>query len=508
MRQFILVVDRGSTNSKAVVFNTEGEELFVSSYINPKPLPAPAGWWEYDVEHAWECVVQAVKQVFRNDIKPHEILGVFTAGQGNGFIPLDRTGNPFRPGIHSLDRRAAEIVSRWQSDGIFANLPKTRNVRLSPASPVPILAWFKENSAVEYNAIDKLLFSKDWITYKLSGVLGTDPTDASGAGLMDISRGTYAHDVLKLCGVEEVSDKLPEIRPSHQVVGYVTEAAAEQTGLLKGTPVLCGAHDIAAFPFGVGSLDPQQIVSVVGTWGLNLFPIKNAHGSPFVLYHTCPGYYLTGAGDGNSGGCLDIIIDTFFNSERKLATESKQSVYEYLEDMIAGREPTEALFHPFLFGSAFLSAAGAGFYGLRSWHAKADILMAVYEGIVMGHFANIQKISGHENINSMWLIGGGAKSRVFGQLFADITGLPVKIPAVNEVTARGGALNALVGLGICRNHEEAAIPAAVKAEFMPNKGRLDFYSRKFGIFNELVELNSDVWTKLNQLHIDVTEERW
>ena len=464
---YALVIDRGSTTTKAMVFDTRGEEILVSARPSPKLVSPREGWREQDMNLVWQVAAEAIKGVFDAGIAPSDILCAIAVGQGNGMMPIGRDGKPSRMGIHSLDNRAAGILSQWQADGRYAKALETVGLPFSAGSPLPLLCWLHENSIDEYNAIHKVLFTKDWIGYKLSGAVFTDPTDASGAGLMNLRKNSYAYDIFNLLGIAEAHLKLPEIRLSHEIIGTVTKEAAKQTGLLAGTPVLCGAHDIAAYPFGIGAADPRQLVCAMGTWGMNLVPVQRLDGLPAALYHSVPGWYLTGMGDGNSGACLDYMLDLLDIPH-----------YSKAENMIDGREPTDVMFHPFIFG------AGANFHGIRSWHGKADLLLAVYEGIAMGHCFNISMIPGHENFSCMWLAGGGSKSKIFGQLFADITGLPVEIPMCTEITARGGALNALVGLGICRNHEEAAIPVQVKTEHRPDPGRHAFYASKFKRFKE------------------------
>ena len=466
--KYVVVIDRGSTNTKAVVFNTQGDEILVSSCASPKPVSLRAGWWEQNMDSIWEVAAKAIRGIFDTGmVSPAQILGVIPVGQGNGLMCIDKNGKPSRMGIHSLDSRAEAVLAAWQADGRYAKALETIGTPFFAGSPLPLLCWLRENAPGELEAIDKALFSKDWIAYKLSGVIGTDPTDASGAGLMDIRRNAYAHSTFDLLEAGFIRDKLPEIRPSHQIIGHVTKEAAAQTGLREGTPVLCGAHDIAAFPFGVGAVNTRQPICALGTWGINLVPAKSLDGLPAAIYHTVPGYYLTGAGNGGSGGCLDLMLGMLGVSS-----------YDQAEELIAGRTPTDIIFHPFVFG------AGANFYGIKSWHGKADLLLAIYEGIAMGHCLNIGVIPKWEESECLWLVGGGAKSKIFGQLFADISGLTVKIPLINEMTARGGALNALVGLGVYKNHEEAAIPVRVKIGHKPDPERRAFYARKFELFKE------------------------
>lgn len=499
MKNYVIAIDRGSTNVKAVAFDTQGHEIRTCSQASQKPVSVKPGWWEQDMRLMWEDTVQAIRSLWAAGLRPEEIGGVFVAGQGNGMMPIDKDGQPARMGILSLDSRAAEIYNGWMADGRYGQAVQTLVLPFPVGSPLALLAWFKQQAPQEYARIDKVLFSKDWIRYKLSGVICTDQTDASGAGLMDPRQNAYAWDVFAVLDLADIREKLPEIRPAHAVVGGVTREAALATGLKEGTPVLCGAHDIAAYPFGVGSLDARELVCVVGTWGFNVVPVQSLEGMFVAYYHTVPGYYLTGVGDGNSGGCLDIIVNTLCAHEQSLAAQKQISVYAYIEELLADTQPNGILFHPFIFGSIFSSAASGCLYGIKNWHGKADILRAVYEGIVLGHYANIRLIPGCEQFEALWLIGGGAKSAFFGQTFADVTGLSVKVPRSTEITARGGALNALVGLGVYQDHQAACIPPEIKTVYHPDPARQAYYQKKFAAFQKIFELNAQTWETLQQI---------
>lgn len=501
MKQYVMVVDRGSTNVKAVVFDKMGNEILSSSYASQKPVSYNPGWWEQDMDLIWASTSNAIKGVFSSGkVKADDIMGVFVTGQGNGLMPIDKNGKPARMGVLSLDSRAAEIYDMWNEDGRYNEAIKILGMPFVVGSPLPILAWLKKYNRKEFDNIDKILFSKDWIRYKLCGNACTDQTDVSGAGMMDIQKYDYAYDVFSMLDLDEIKDKLPIIRKSHEVVGEVTKQASYETGLNEGTKVLCGAQDTCAYPFGIGTLSNRQLVSVVGTWGMNIVATQDISNALVAIYHSVPDYFITGFGDGNSGGCLDIMVNNFCQEEKLEAFQTGKSVYELIENKIKDLKPTGIIFQPFVFGSLFNSSESAGFYGIKNWHSKADILKAVYEGIVMGHCMYIKAIPGNEDFEAIWLIGGGAKGEVFGQTFADVLNIPVRIAETSEITARGGAMNAFVGLGVYENHEQACIPPKIKKEFIPNPENHKFYSEKFRLFCKIRETNRDIWSEIDNIN--------
>jgi L-xylulokinase len=126
-------------------------------------------------------------------------------------------------------------------------------------------------------------------------------------------------------------------------------------------------------------------------------------------------------------------------------------------------------------------------------------MKAVYEGIVFCHYDNILSVEGHEAIKKLWLTGGGSKSPVIAQLFADIMGYQVNTTTVKEGTARGCALNAMVGLGVYKNHEEACIPAEIKKQYTPDPEKHRFYEKKYEKWSAIYQLMTPVWKQVREL---------
>lgn len=150
MGKYVLVVDRGSTNVKAVLVDVNGKETAVSSCPSQKPVSLKPGWWEQDMEMIWENSVQAIRGIFSKGYLPEDILGVFVTGQGNGMMPVGQDGKPSRMGILSLDSRAAEIQSGWIEDGRYGKAVETVKMPFGTGAPLPLLAWFLQQEPEEF----------------------------------------------------------------------------------------------------------------------------------------------------------------------------------------------------------------------------------------------------------------------------------------------------------------------------------------------------------------------
>lgn len=496
-REGILVVDKGSTNVKVVLFDLKGTELVSSSKPCQNPSAPRQGWCEQDMDNIWNAVVLAIQEILSQIDRPSEIIGVSVTGQGSGIYTVDKNGNPARPAILSLDLRAAEIVEKWNKDGKAKWYFEHTNDEVVSRHPIAILAWIKQYEPDIYKKISKIFFSKDWVKYKLTGKFSTDISDAGPAGILNVETMNYFREAFETMEIEEMNSALPDLIPSYEQAGSITSEAAHITGLLEGTPVFSGVHDMMACPLGVGTLDRNQVICVSGTWGMN-FISSQERGATFSFPHAIPGYFVTGRCDGNSGSVQERMLKIL--CPKAEIEKTGKSIYQYAQELAINRPKSRLLFHPYMFGGLYNSDACAGFYGLRDWHTKGDMVKALFEGIAFGHYFNIKTIEGNEFFTTIWFAGGGSKNKYLCQLLADITGLTVKTAITSQLTARGAALAALIGLGKIKNFEEASILVDVKKQYEPIKENREFYQKKFEIYCELMTVLTPIWEKMKSLN--------
>lgn len=495
-REYVLVIDKGTTNLKAVLFDMEGNEKVQVSKPCGAPVSLKPGWCEQNMDVMWDMALEAMREICELLDSQEEIRGVGVTGHGSGIFLIDKAGNPVREGILSLDTRTFELVEKWKDEGKAEWFFERMKAEVLPCYPVSLLAWMKQHERENYDRIDKILFVKDWIKYKMTGKASTDYTDAGPSCLLDVQSMDYCYEVFDKMGISEMKNALPELIPSYQNAGKITQEVALKTGLKEGTPVFSGIHDMMSCPFGIGNMQTDQVVSVVGTWGMNFTATPERSGA-FSFPHVIPGHFLTGQLDGNSGSVQDRMLKLLCPEEEYKS--AGMSIYKYAQKKAMEARDSGLIFQPYLFGALYDAAACGGFYGLRDWHTKSDMLKAVYEGIVFGHYANIKTIAGYENFSTLWLVGGGAKSEYMAQLFADITGLHVKTALTDEVTARGVALSMLVGLGICESYQDACISVEVKDEYIPNPEKVEFYKKKFKLYEKISRQMTEVWQDMKKI---------
>ena len=506
MAQYLLGIDNGSTVSKAALFDLHGKEIAVASCKADTEYPHP-GWTERDMEMLWQSTATAIREVLaKSGAKPEEIAGIGNTGHGNGVYLLDKQGRPLRNGIQSMDSRAADLVTEWNQRNLHEQVFPFTIQSFWPAQPNAILAWLKKNEPQNYERLGAILMVKDYIKYRLTGEVTTDFTDMSATSLMDVRNKCYSRELMALYDLSEAYDALPPLKQGSEVIGQVTTLAAQETGLAAGTPVVGGLFDVDASAIGAGAINVNQACLVMGSWSINEVITKEPIVDTSLFMTTLfaePGLFLTIEGSATSATNLEWFVNQCCGDERAEAKRRGVSVYEICSEEVASLPPgsTNIIFHPFLYGSNVQPSARAGFYGVAGWHTRAHLLRALYEGVVYGHLNHIEKLrKAGGKINTARLAGGGSRSLVWSQMFADTIQVPMEISDGNELGARGVALSAGVGAGIYRDYAEAVQEAvSVVRVHEPIPANTPLYMARYAEYERLINVMQAPWEALNKL---------
>jgi L-xylulokinase len=219
--------------------------------------------------------------------------------------------------------------------------------------------------------------------------------------------------------------------------------------------------------------------------------------------YTVPGLWLSIEASATSAINLEWFVKQFCVEEKIEADKRGISVYQVCNELVAGLPPggTDIIFHPFLFGSNVQASARSGFYGIAGWHTKAHMLRALYEGVVYGHLNHIERLrAAGAQMDVARLTGGGSRSKVWTQIFADAIQLPMEVPAGTEIGARGAAMSAGIGAGAYKDHADA-VAQAVKLDRRqePNPEATPFYLARYAEYKRLLEAMRDPWDHLSKL---------
>lgn len=443
-----LGLDVGTSGVKAILVATSGQ--VEASAITALSLSTPhPGWAEQDPEAWWQASVSAIRSVLAT--RPAaRVAAIGISGQMHSSVFLDKHGAVIRPALLWCDGRTTaecEEITR-RSGGESALRDWVRNPALEGFT-LPKVLWLRNHEPQAFGRLATVLLAKDFIRYRLTGVLACEPSDASGTLMFDPARLLWSQDILRAVSLS--SSLLPDVGGSSETLGKVTTDAASLTGLPADIPVVGGGADNACGAAGVGVIAPGEAVASWGTSGTVLAPTAQPLVDPGLRAHTfchvVPNtWYLMGVVL-SAGGAFAWYKDQF---ARELAGPDQVArLNEEAAAVPAGADGVTFL--PYLQGERTphrdASARGA-FLGLSLAHTRAHATRAVVEGVC---FALRDSVSILRELGlspaSLLLTGGGARSPFVRRLQAEVFGLPVCTVNREEGPAYGAALLAAVGAG-------------------------------------------------------------
>lgn len=427
-----LGIDAGTTKIKAALL--EGDRIVALSERNAQvfsPFPCAC---EMDMEALWRLLCDVTYELSEKAYDHwRRLSGVAICAQGDGMWPIDANGKYIgnailwndtrarKAGVEN-DREMSEFLVSHCSTALFAG-----------AYPV-ILQWLKQERPSDYERIAHVFHCKDWLNFRLTGVIASDYSDQSTASI-NIFTKDYLEELFDRLGIPEMKAALPPLYPSTHVLGCVTEQAHKETGLPLGVPVVTGCIDVAAVALGAGMRNAGDGCCILGTTlccemllDAAQVDVSDTNGS--ALCSVLPGKYNRVMA-ANSGTASIDWVRNLLCPELGYA-EIAQSISK----VPAGSNGV--LFHPYLYGerAPFRDpCACGGFYGLRADHTRMDLMRAAYEGMALSLrdcFEHLPQSDG-----PLYLSGGGAQSDFTCQLIADTLNKTVLRPNRRELGIQG-----------------------------------------------------------------------
>lgn len=498
MDKYLIGLDNGGTLIKAIVFDTAGNVVASASAKTPILTPEP-GFTERDMEELWlkncDCVRRALAS---GEVDPALVAGMAISGHGKGLYLWGKGGKPACNGIVSTDNRAWRYPERWKEDGTFRrNYPKLcQNIMAS--QQLSLLAWMKDHRPDVYEDIRWVFSVKDYLRFRFTGEAYCEATDISGSGLLNVRDKQFDRDMLADFGIGEMFNCLAPLRYSSDHCGGLTANAAQLTGLPEGLPVAGGMFDIDACAIAMSVLEPEDLITIAGTWSINEYisqePVLDQEDILMNSLYAIPGYYLIEECSATSAGNLEWYID---NILCKAEIPAGQSVYAYIEEKIqtTDTEKSDVYFLPFLFASNTHPLGKASFIGLTLYHNQADMLRAIYEGVVFSHKMHIDRlVATRRPPQAIRLAGGVTNSPFWTQMFADILNYPLELVKVKELGALGAAMAAGVSGGLFRDYYEAAAHmTAIDQVVRPDPAMHVKYQKKYEKYVAVCAALDGVW---------------
>ena len=461
---FVLGCDLGTQSLKVVLVSFEGQVVGEACAEYGVNFPHPT--WAEQAPAVWVgALAQAVAELrVRTGVRSSEVRALAIAAQVDGAVVVDRAGEPLHDALLWMDRRATAECASVAAKADPAGIRAITGLNLDPSHVAPKLAWLRAHAPQLMARASHALLPGSYLAHHLTGELGVDPSNASSSLLLDVRTRQWSDELCALFGQD--ARQLAPVRPAHEVLGGLRPAAAALLGLDIGTPVLVGCGDEHAACLGAGVLEPGLVCDIAGTAEpvcvVSREPVFDPSGLVETHCHADPDSWLLENPGFVSGANYRWFRDEFGGQEVQQARERRVSPYEVLNE-VAESVPAGAeglLLLPCLMGAmtpTWNPDARGTFLGFTLAHRRPHFLRALLEASAYA----VRDIT--DRMNELGLspreiraVGGGARGRLWRQIKADVTGLPVSVPREVETTALGAAMLALVGAGACRDLAEAA----------------------------------------------------
>jgi xylulokinase len=481
----LIAHDLGTTGDKASLHDDDGRLVGSVTVAYPTRF-APGGVAEQDPNDWWDALAEATRVLLaRHGVAAGDVRGVAASGQMMGAVLLDAAYRPVRPALIWADRRSVAQCDTLTGKVGAEHAYRVLGHQLNPTYSITKVMWVRDHEPDVFASVRHVCLAKDYVVFRLTGRLATDPSDASSTNAYDQARGTWSDDILAAAGIDPAL--LPEIVASTTVVGTVTPEAASATGLLAGTPVVMGGGDgpLAAVGAGVVSPDDGAYCYLGSSSWVSLAarrPLHDPAMRTMTFDHVVAGHYVPTATMQAGGASLEWITEILEPGEdgerfRRLvgsaqtATAAEDGLY-FLPHLLGERSP---YWNP--------DAAGA-FVGVCRHHGRAHLARAVLEGVAFNLLTCIDAFRDNgAPVTRVDAIGGGAASDVWLQILADVWGCPVRRRSiVEEANSLGAAVTAAVGLGLVGDFGVARGLSEVTAEFTPDPQRHAVYRQRHGVF--------------------------
>jgi xylulokinase len=483
-KPLVLGIDLGTSAVKVGLFSLRGEPVAVARETYPLHAPRP-GWAEQMPADWWAATCRAVRRALA-ETQCTRIVAVGLCGQTPGHVLVDSAGDALGPAITWQDRRAeqqaawlAERVTEEQAQA-WVGLRSLADSALPPAR----LKWLASERRDDWVHCQVILQPKDYLALRLTGACATDIH--SGFALVDPEVRRYSDALLALLEVE--GGRLPRLLKPTDIVGSVTSAAAEETGLPAGLPVATGTVDAWSEIIGCGGAADGRAADIAGTSEVvAVVTDRPVQGADITSSELIGGLHWLGGPTQAGGDALSWLARGFY------AATDADAVLARIEAEAASVEPGSdgLVFLPYLNGERapiWDGQARAAFVGLTSAHGREHCARAVYEGVAFAvrHILAVCEEATGLRPEALRVSGGGSRSRFWNQIKADVTGMPVLQCEVAEAGALGAALLAAVAVGAHGNHASAAAEMVrILTRIEPNAALKSRYDDLFRIYRQL-----------------------
>lgn len=474
---YYLAIDLGTTGCRSILFDSALTQI-ADSYQEYGLETPQEKWAEQDAQLWWELSLRTAQAAIeKSGIRASSIDAISISSQGITIVPVDSELRPLCPAISWLDvrpeKQTEELMKRYGFREMFTYTGK----QLNPCYSLPKILWLKEERPEIFRRTWKFLMPMDYLIAKFTGNCVTDHSMASGTLLYDIRGCCWSERLVKECGI--ALDQLPELRWSGEQAGVVLPEVAERLGLRKDCIVAVGAQDQKCAALGVGLTDGVMTISL-GTCAAitKLWHEAKTDGDTRIGWcgYVQPQAWVTEGVINTGAVCLRWLRDTMFPGADydTINAEAAKALCQH----------SSLLFFPYLNGPAspdnYPDSTGV-FYGATLAARRGDFALAVMEGVAFQIRIVLEAMQADASVHTLVLFGGGAKSHLWCQLIANITGKRITVTETPEAAGAGAAI--LAGIGAGAFDKSAAPHVEYVREYFPEDSA--YYEEKYRKYRQI-----------------------
>ena len=503
MNKKIIAWDIGTGGNKASLYDSDGN-CIAATFISCDTAYPHHGWHEQRPEDWWNAVVKSTRLLLeQTKVDKNDIYCCGISGHSLGAVPMGKNGELLRESVPIWsDGRAVkqvqDVFSRYDEEKWYM---KTGNGFTPAFYSVFKILWYRDNEPDVFNKIDKVIGTKDYINYKLTGKLCTDPSYASGSGVWDLEKWEYSSELIEAMGLP--AEIFPETVASTDVIGQIGTEAAELLGLTSNVYVVAGGVDNACMALGAKAFKEGRVYNSLGSssWIAvsSRKPLLEKKSRPYVFAHIVPGFYASALCVTTGGMAFRWMKNQLCQEFIKEAKNTGADEYDLMsrEAMKSPVGSNKLLFNPSLGGGMPMDKSyniRGAFIGLDLIHTRADVIRATMEGISMSLRACLDQLRTMTDIsNEMLLVGGGSKSLLWRQIYADVYKLDVlKSNIDQQAAALGAAACAAVGTGIWTDFEKIDALHVIEERVEPIPENVAVYDKLMNVYYKAADDLADI----------------
>jgi gluconokinase len=486
--QYIIGVDIGTTNIKAVVISAGGETVHEVREDNRSSSPQP-GYHEQDPRQIVEVVLEVMQQAINRLPDKKALRCICFSAAMHSVMAVDKNGGPLTPLLTWADTRSTRYAEILTASGKGTLIYKRTGVPIHPMSPLCKIAWIKDELPVVFANTAKYISIKEYVLFRFFGRWLVDYSIASASGLFDNDTLQWDAEALAFAGINRMQLSEP-VTPLHQLIG-LEETIQTRLGLQKDIPFVIGASDGALANIGSGAVLPAEAALTIGTSGaVRRISLQSDTATQHGLfnYRIDDDWFLSGGAINNGGNVLQWVAQNF-----TAENTGDSAAYEKVLAMAAAAPPGSGglIFLPYLFGErspVWDARAKGAFIGLNDFHTRAHMSRAVLEGIsfsLLSIIYAIEKSSGP--VELLYASGGFTRSAIWLQLLADITGKTIKVCRAADASSLGAALMGMRATGWISNWQEVKRYITYDGTFYTNPANHETYLQCFAVYEPLYD---------------------